>query len=197
MDSMHAIARAAIDQTPNVCRVTAEHAAVIAANADALVALGPEIATGFYDTLYGFGSTAKIFHEGERPMRERTLVGWWDRTVRGPIDDDYWAWMAMVGLTHVVRHVTNPMMLAMADYVAQFVATNSFRLRLSEADRIRLVEGFDRVASMTRSVITYGYDHAMSSALYERAGIPEALLTRLGDQTIRDALVDAKSELGL
>ena len=50
---------------------------------------------------------------------------------------------------------------------------------------------------MTRSVITYGYDHAMASALYERAGIPEALLVRLGDQTIRDALVDAKSELGL
>jgi hypothetical protein len=105
--------------------------------------------------------------------------------------------MAMVGLTHVVRRVTNPMMLAMADYVADFVGANSDRLQLPEADRLRLVEGFDRVASMTRSVITYGYDHAMASALYERAGIPEALLVRLGDQTIRDALVDAKSELGL
>jgi Protoglobin len=197
MDSMHQIARAAIDQTPPVCRVTAEHAAVIAANADALAAMGPEIATGFYDTLYAHDATAKIFNEGERPMREQTLTGWWERTVRGPIDDDYWAWMAMVGLTHVVRRVTNPMMLAMADYVADFVATNSYRLQLAEADRVRLVEGFGRVASMTRSIITYGYDHAMAAALYERAGIPEALLARLGDQSIRDALVDAKSELGL
>jgi hypothetical protein len=194
---MHEIARAAINQTPPTCRVTAEHAAVIAQNADALVAFGPEIATGFYDTLYDHSPTAKIFREGERPMREQTLTGWWERTVRGPIDDDYWAWMAMVGLTHVVRRVTNPMMLAMADYVADFVGANSDRLQLPEADRLRLVEGFDRVASMTRSVITYGYDHAMASALYERAGIPEALLVRLGDQTIRDALVDAKSELGL
>lgn len=197
MDSMHEIARTAIDQTPPACRVTAEHAAVIAANADALVAFGPEIAKGFYDTLYGHGPTEEIFHEGERPMREQTLIGWWERTARGPIDDDYWAWMAMVGLTHVVRRVTNPMMLAMADYVAEFVSTNSYRLQLSQGDRTRLVEGFERVASMTRSIITYGYDHAMSAALYERAGIPEALLARLGDQTIRDALVDAESELGL
>jgi len=79
--------------------VTAEHAAVIAANADALVAFGPEIAKGFYDTLYGHGPTEEIFHEGERPMREQTLIGWWERTARGPIDDDYWAWMAMVGRT--------------------------------------------------------------------------------------------------
>jgi hypothetical protein len=163
--------------------VTAEHAAVIAANADALVAFGPEIAKGFYDTLYGHGPTEEIFHEGERPMREQTLIGWWERTARGPIDDDYWAWMAMVGLTHVVRRVTNPMMLAMADYVAEFVSTNSYRLQLSQGDRTRLVEGFERVASMTRSVITYGYDHAMSASLNERAGIPEALLARLGDQT--------------
>ena len=109
MDSMHEIARAAIDQTPPVCRVTPEHAAVI----------------------------------------------------------------------------------------AEFVGAHSYRLQLADADRVRLVEGFDRVALMTRSIITYGYDHAMSTALYERAGIPEALLARLGDQTIRDALVDAKSELGL
>lgn len=197
MDSMHEIARAAINQTPPTCRVTAEHAAVIAQNADALVAFGPEIAEGFYDTLYDHGPTAKIFREGERPMREQTLISWWERTARGPIDDDYWAWMAMVGLTHVVRRVTNPMMLAMADYVADFVSTNSHRLQLPETDRLRLVEGFERVASMTRSIITYGYDHAMAAALYERAGIPEALLARLGDQTIRDALVDAKSELGL
>jgi hypothetical protein len=34
-------------------------------------------------------------------------------------------------------------------------------------------------------------------ALYERAGIPEAILVRLGDQNIRDAPVGATTELGL
>jgi hypothetical protein len=197
MDSMHEIARRAIEQTPPACRVTIGDAAVIAKNADALVAMGPEIATAFYDTLFDHPPTATVFHPDERPMREQTLIQWWERTVRGPIDDDYWAWMAMVGLTHVVRHVTNPMMLAMADFVASYVATNAYRLHLDETERASLVRGFDRVASMMRSIITYGYDHAMSSALYERAGMPEALLARLGDQTIREALAGAKSELGL
>jgi len=105
--------------------------------------------------------------------------------------------MAMVGLTHVVRRVTNPMMLAMSDFVAEYIASNSYRLNLPETERASLVEGFVKVASMMRSIITYGYDRAMSSALYERAGMPEALLARLGDQTIREALADAKTELSL
>jgi hypothetical protein len=41
------------------------------------------------------------------------------------------------------------------------------------------------------------YDHPMSAASYERASIPAALVTPLGDQSIHDALVDATSELGL
>jgi hypothetical protein len=191
---MHEIARVAIEQTPPTCRMTAELAAVIAANADALIAFGPEITKGFYDTLYGHEPTAMIFHEGERPMLEKTLTGWWERTARGPIDDDYWAWLAMVGLAHVVRGVTNLMMLAMADYVAQSVESQSYRLQLPEEDRQRLVEAFDRVASMTRMIITHSYEYAMSAAMYERAG---TLLTRLGDKSIRDALVDGKSELGV
>jgi len=91
MESMHEIARAAVEQTPPPCRVSPEHAAVIARNADALVALGPEIAAAFYNTLFDHKPTAKVFHEGERPMREKTFLDWWERTAHGPIDDDYWA----------------------------------------------------------------------------------------------------------
>lgn len=196
MDAMQAIAQAAIEQTPPQCRVTPEDAAVIARHADALITLGPEIVQGFYDTLYAHGPTSEVFSPDERPMRERTLADWWTRTVRGPIDANYWAWMAMVGLIHVIRRVTNPMMLAMAEYVARFVADNAHRLGLSESERLELVEAFQRVASMTSSIITYGYDHAVSSALFDIAGMPQALLARLRDQVIQDALVDARAEIG-
>lgn len=50
--------------------------------------------------------------------------------VRGPIDDNYWAWMSMVGLIHVIRRVTNPMMLSMTDFVAGYVSNNAHRLHL-------------------------------------------------------------------
>lgn len=194
---MHQIARDAVEQTPPVCRVTPHQAVLIARNADALIALGPEIAAAFYDTLYAHAPTADVFNEGERPMREQTFLQWWERTARGPLDDDYWAWMAMVGLTHVVRRVSNPMMLAMADFVAAFIKTNSHRLDLTDDERSSLVDAFERVASVMGSIITYGYDRAMCAALDERAGMPFALFTRLGDQTIREALGDAKAELAL
>lgn len=189
------IARAAINHTPPACRVTPEHAATIARHADLLMPLGPEVVQGFYDTLFGHAPTAAVFSNGERPMREETLADWWQRTLRGPIDDQYWSWMAMVGLIHVIRRVSNPMMLAMAEYVARFVGEQSHRLGLSEQERTELVDAFSRVASMTSSIITYGYDHAVSSALFEVAGMPEALLARLRDQEIKTVLKDARVEV--
>ena len=195
METMHEIAEEAISQVPAQCRVLPEHTDVIQRHADALMTLGPEVVQGFYDTLYGHGPTAAVFVEGERPMREQTLVTWWTRTIRGPVDDNYWAWMSMVGLIHVIRRVTNPMMLAMTDYVSDFVAENVDRLNLDPAESARIVDAFRRIAGMTRSVITWGYDHAVSSALFEVAGMPEALLARLRDAEIKLALGDARAEV--
>lgn len=116
--------------------------------------------------------------------------------VRGPIDDNYWAWMSMVGLIHVIRRVTNPMMLSMTDFVAGYVSNNAHRLNLDPDEQRRLVDALRRLAGMTGSVITWGYDHAVSAALFEVAGMPEALLARLRDAEIKTALVDAREEVG-
>ncbi|AXE37492.1 protoglobin domain-containing protein [Acidipropionibacterium virtanenii] len=192
---MHAIAQAAVDQTPPNCRVSAEQAAVIARHADILESLGPGIVDAFYETLYAHEPTAAVFKDGERPMREESLHNWWRRTVRGPIDDQYWSWMAMVGLIHVIRRVTNPMMLAMAQFVADYLDEHSDRLELDFDEEQRVVEAFRRVAAMTGSVITWGYDHAVSSSLFEVAGMPEALLARLRDEEVKSALVSARKEV--
>ncbi|MFV0451192.1 MAG: protoglobin domain-containing protein [Propioniciclava sp.] len=194
MDKMQDIADAAINETPPTCRVTPAQAELIARNADALLPLGPEIVQGFYDTLFAHPPTAAVFSDGERPMREETLALWWSRTVKGPLDDDYWSWMALVGLTHVIRRVSNPMMLAMAEFVAEFVANNASRLEIPEAERSEVVDGFRRVASMTSWIITYAYDHAVSSALFDVAGMPEALLARLRDQEVSASLQQAHAE---
>lgn len=194
MDSMHDIAKTAIDQAPPECRVRPEDADVIQRHADALVGLGPEMVNAFYDTVYGHSETEKIFKPGERPMREESLQGWWERTVRGPLDDDYWAWMALVGLTHVIRRVNNPMMLAMANFVAQFVESSE-SLEISDDERRELSVAFRRVSSTVSSIITFAYDHAVSSALFSVAGMPEALLARLRDQEVGDALDKAHKEV--
>ncbi|HEX2807942.1 MAG TPA: protoglobin domain-containing protein [Kineosporiaceae bacterium] len=192
---MREIAQMARDQLPPACRFTPEDALVIGGYSEVLLALEPDVVKAFYDTLYAHGPTAAVFVDGERPDRETTLSQWWRRTVIGPLDDGYFDWMAMVGLVHVIRGVTNPMMLAMAEFTVTFVAGKAAEADIDEADAARLVEAFRRLASTVGAIITCGYDQAVVAALYNVAGMPEALLRRLRNQEIAEALTVARGEL--
>ncbi|MDO5093815.1 MAG: protoglobin domain-containing protein [Propionibacteriaceae bacterium] len=195
MLSMHEIAQGAVAQIPPSGRLNDDDRQTIQRHREELLALGPEVVQSFYDTVYGHPETAAVFREGERPAREGALAHWWERTVEGPLDDDYFAWMALVGLVHVTRHVTNPMMLAMSDHVAQLVSARVTSFDIPADERQRLIAAFARLMSTVRAIIAWGYDHAVSAALFEAAGMPEALLVRMRDQEIGSALGDARNSL--
>lgn len=163
--NMLQIARSAIDQMPPACRFSASDGQVIRAHQEFLLVLEPRMIKHFYDTLLAHPPTAAVFFEGERPDRESTLSGWWRRTVTGPLDASYFAWMASVGLAHVFRGVSNPMMLGTADLVAAFVSEQAFRGPLSQADAAALAGAFTRLAGTVGVVISYGYDESIRSAL--------------------------------
>lgn len=170
--NMLQIAESAIDQMPLACRFSARDGQVILAHQEFLLGLEPQLIQLFYDTLFEHPPTATVFLEGERPDREVTLSQWWRRTVTGPVDSGYFAWMAAVGLAHVFRAVTNPMMLAMADLIAAFVREQAFRSPLSQADAAALAEAFTRLAGTVGIVISHGYGETMSTAM-SRARIHE------------------------
>jgi hypothetical protein len=163
--NMLQIAQAAIDQMPPASRFNADDGRVILAHQEFLLALEPAMITFFYDTLFDHPPTAEVFVEDERPAREVTLSEWWRRTVTGPLDAPYFAWMARVGLAHVFRGVTNPMMLAMASLVATWVAEQARRAPLSHADAAALAGAFTRLAGTVGVVITHAYDESTASAL--------------------------------
>lgn len=194
MDSMREIARAAMGQMPPSCQLQPTDGEVIGRHRDLLLGLERPLVTGFYDTLFAHGPTESVFAEGERPMREQTLGAWWRRTVQGPLDDDYFAWMALVGLVHVIREVSNPMMLAMTEYVRNVVADQAGPVVVDPQERALLVDAFGRLASTVGAVITYAYDHAVASALFEVAGMPSPLLRRLRNAEVSAALDQARSE---
>jgi hypothetical protein len=194
MDQMIVIARAAMAQMPPSCRLQPTDGDVIHALRESLLPLEREVVQGFYDTLYAHEPTKAVFADGERPAREQTLSHWWQRTVNGPLDDDYFAWMALVGLVHVIREVSNPMMLAMADHVGGVVATKAADLDLDDESRTHLVSAFRRLGSTVGAVITYAYDHAVSSALFDVAGMPPGLLRRLRNAEIASALATARAQ---
>lgn len=199
VERMYDIARAAFDQMPPAVRFRETDALAIKRHEAALLALEPEVLKGFYDTLYAHPATSNVFVDGERPDREVTLSNWWRRTVSGPLDDEYFAWMAMVGLVHVARRVTNPMMLSMASFVGTFVAEKAATLPVERAEADALVEAFRRLSTAVGMVITFGYDRAYDravlTALDELAGIPEAMFRRLLDQEVSSALSDARRQL--
>lgn len=194
MDTMHEIAQRAIEMMPPPTRFRSADAAVITKHKDTLFSLEAEIVKAFFDTLYAHGPTRAVFMEGERPIRERTLANWWQRTVGGPFDDEYFAWMAMVGLVHVVRNVGNPMMIAMSSFIVDFVAAKAAEDGFADDEAAALVEAFRRLMATVDSIVTHGYDEAVVAALYSVAGMPEALLRRLRDREVAEALTVARTQ---
>ncbi len=193
--NIHDIAREALESMPPASRFGAEDREVILRYTDYLLSLEDEFVGGFYETLFEHPPTRAVFREGERPMREESLRAWWQRTVTGPIDDDYFAWMAMVGLLHVVRGVANPMMLAMCEHAARFVDSATARAGLPRDESDRVTVAFRRFTTSVGSVITFGYDQAVTDALFNIAGMRKTLLERLRNQEVEEALVEARQML--
>jgi hypothetical protein len=198
VDLMHEVARAAFSQIPPACRFRESDAQIIKYYQEPLMTLQAEVVKVFYDTLYDHQTTSAVFIEGERPARELTLSNWWRRTVLGPLDEEYFAWMAMVGLVHVARGVGNPMMLSMASFVTSFVTDKVAGMPLERAQAEALTEAFRRLSSTIGSVISFGYDRAYDravvTALNELAGMPESLFQRLRHQEVMSALAEARAD---
>jgi hypothetical protein len=176
--------------------VNAHDAAAIARNTEFLLGIEDRLVAGFYDTLGDHPQTAAVFHEGERPAREQTLRGWWQRTVTGPLDDRYWAWMGLVGVVHIRRGVRNPMMLSMMAFIADAVQDEARAAELAsdEVDALRVA--FTHLTATASAVISESYTQSYIGALQALGGLnPRLLATMLSIeiQAIEDA---GRVELG-
>lgn len=192
MTKMNEIAKAAINQMPPASRFNQEDAAVIGRYTDALLSWGPELVQRFYDMAFGHEATNAVFREDERPMREKSLTDFWVKTLTEPIGLDYFGWMAMVGLIHVVRGVENPMMLAMSSFITDFISEKVSEEPSIEAEEaLRVVDAFRRFSSTISAIITFGYDSARINALFDIIGMEESLLQRLTKQTVEKHLSEA------
>ena len=141
---------------------------VLLKHKDRLLSLSDTLVRVFYDALFATPSTRKVFHEGERPEREKTLRDWWKRTIEGPVDEDYWAWQAYVGLIHVKRVVTNPMMMGQAFMIEDLVRTH--------LDDPEVAGAIRRLMATVAAIIAYGYEKAQLLSIEETTGISQELI---------------------
>ncbi|GAB4358939.1 MAG: hypothetical protein Kow0060_13210 [Methylohalobius crimeensis] len=86
-----------------------------------------EIIKVFYDRLYGYEPTARVFEEGERPAREQTLHDWYLEVAAGKVSSEWWRRQWFVGLVHIKRKVSNAFMIGTMSRVQQvFLAKGYF-----------------------------------------------------------------------
>jgi len=167
----------------------------LARNRAWLLGLESDLVALFYDTLYGYPVTAAVFVEGERGDREQTLRGWWQRTVGQPIDMEYFRWMTFVGIVHIKRGVTNPMMLSMLQVVVERIVDRA-RAELGEAEAARLQQAFARISTTVGSIISEAYTMGYVGALEDLAGLDPKLTARMLAMEVKRIEQEGRAQLG-
>lgn len=176
--------------------LNANDAAAIARHTDLLLALEDRLVSSFYDELYAHQPTAAVFDLDERDAREATLRSWWRRTVTGPLDERYWAWMGLVGVVHIRRGVRNPMMLSMMAFVERLVDEEVEAAGVPAGEARALREAFAHLTATVSAVISESYTQSYVGALQALGGLQPKLLANMLSIEVRAIEDAARAELG-
>lgn len=132
----------------------------------------------FYDTLYGYANTAKVFREGERPHREETLRQWYIEVTSGKINAEFWQHQWFVGLVHIQRGVDNQFVLGILTRIQQLFLKKC--LEEFERDKAQAVFGaFERITSVIAGLVVEGYRQQYLNAVERTSGISVGLINRM------------------
>ncbi len=140
--------------------------------------LADDVVKEFYDKLFSYEGTAKIFKEDERPERERTFKQWFMKVVSGEYDDEFWASQYyVVALKHVVRGISNEVMLASMNFLQRIFARKlTERFSYEEAERI--YHAFKHITDAIAAIMVSGYMNMYIKAISESTGMSLALIDR-------------------
>ncbi len=196
MSKLVEVMQVVIDDIPEQARFSTADAEVIIQHKDYLLGLEDALVQGFYDTLFAFDRTRDVFHEGERPARENSLAKWWQRTVQGPFDEGYWAWQTYVGLLHIKRGVSNPMMISMWSWVLDLLSSRIEEADWPSAEKNALNGAFQRMAAMTEALIGDSVFRFYLQGLMEATGFNQKLLDRMVQNEI-DQMLEANAQYRL
>ncbi len=164
-----------LKELPKETKLTTSDIEVIRRNKDFLFSKAEILVKDFYDTLFSHPSTAAVFHEGERPIREKSLTEWIVKTVTGNFDDAYWEWQTFVGILHIKRKVTNNMMIAMMGRVSSIISTVAIK-ELAPDEAIKLKDAWTKLAATVLALIGEGYHIFYMKAVSNTTGLPDALI---------------------
>jgi len=166
-----------------------DDALVLRATSEVTLGWKDELAQAFYDLLFSYEPTAKVFREGERPARELSLKSWYEDVVKGNFTESFWRKQWLVGLIHIARQVTNPYMLGAMSRTQQLFLHKCLE-HFEPAKAEEVYGAFKRASDVIAGIITEGYFQNYMSAMHRVAGFREKLIVRMLDLEIKQMLQD-------
>lgn len=165
-----------------------QDAQLLQQHAPKLQSWGEELVKEFYDTLYGYESTGKVFREGEREAREKTLRDWYLHiTSVGNVDAAFWQQQWVVGLVHIIRGVTNPFMFGMTSRVQQFILRKCFE-EFEPQQALEIYSAFKRLTDVIAGLIAESYFSSYVEAMEKVGGFKLSLIKRMIELEINTKL---------
>jgi len=145
---------------------------------DKLSSWKDEIVKDFYDTLFSYEATKKIFKEGEREKLEKTLGNWYLGLLEGKKEKSFWEHQWFVGLVHIARGVDNSFMHSMMARVQNLFAEKCSK-EFSTEEAKEIYTAFKRITDTIAGVIMEGYFIQYIESIIRMTGIKEQVIDRM------------------
>lgn len=154
---------------------------------------GLTVATVFYDTVYAYETTAAVFKEGERPVREKSLIHWYNLLISGQINDDFWQWQWYVGIIHIPRGISNSYMMGMMSRVQQLFGQQC--MATFEGEQALVVyNAFKRVTDVVAGLIAESYFESYLEAVERSTGQSRKLIDRQVSFAVEEMVAEAQKD---
>lgn len=137
----------------------------------------PEVVNGFYDIVYGDACTRKFMSAETQPKREAALKQWYENTISGSFDDEYWYWQALIGIVHVKHEIPNPAMLGMWSWLLNYLQQRLVA-DLSTEEALEVLAVLQKLQGVICSLIVESALITQREAVFHSTGLKGVLLDR-------------------
>jgi hypothetical protein len=195
--NLYELTRSIIDSIPEQQRFSSQDEVLLMQFKAPLLALEDGLVKGFYDEIEANPKINALLGDGARAQREATLRRWWQRTLAGPIDDQYWAWQALVGVVHIKVGVKNPTMMGMWNWILTRLRERVTAEVVGSAEAAAQVMAcVERLALTTQAITAESFLLNYLETVIRLTGFKPALLERMFKTEIDLVLAEAREQLG-
>lgn len=150
---------------------------------------------GFYNLLYGDIATAPLLGDPQlRLARETTLKEWYQVTISGHFNEEYWAWQTFVGMVHLKHQIPNAAMLSMWAWMVNFLQAQLL-MKYSSQDAIAISAVLHKLQATVASLIVESVLLTQQEAITRASGLNERILGRFVQAEIDGLLKQGRTLL--